>query len=397
MSNTQTSREAVIVDAVRTPVGRRKGQLAGHHPTDLLAQTLQYLVQRSGVDPDRLADVITGCGLQNGEQAHNVGRWATLGAGLPQSLPAATIDRQCGSGQQAVHFAAQGVRSGEYDYAIGCGVESMSRANLGPLFDPTQKMGAWFGERTLARYDGAVPAQGPSAELIVEKWGLTRSELDAFSIESHRRAATATATDAGAFDCHLVPLDIVDADGTTTRMTADEGIRRSLDPDKMAALQTVFAADGAITAGNSSQLSDGAAAALVADRATAEAAGLRPLAAIRAMAVAADEPVLQFTAVLPATRAALDQAGLSFDDIDRVEINEAFACVPLMYMREFALDPAKVNVNGGSVAIGHPIGSTGARMITDLVHELHRSGSRFGLLTICEGGGMANATIVERL
>ncbi len=395
MTQAGPTREAVIVDAVRTPVGRRNGHLSGHHPTDLLAATLQHLVERSGVDPDRLADVITGCALQNGEQAHNIGRWASLGAGLPQSLPATTIDRQCGSGQQAVHFAAQGVRSGEYDYAIGCGVESMSRARLGPLFDPAQWPGSWFGRRALDRYHGAVPAQGPSAELIVDKWGLTRAELDAFSAESHRRAAAAT--DAGAFRDHLVPVDVAAADGAVTRMTADEGIRRHLDPDRMAALRPVFAPDGAITAGNSSQISDGAAAVLVADRAAAETAGLTPKAVIRAMAVAADDPVLQFTAVLPATRIALAQAGLTIGDIDRIEINEAFACVPLMYARELDLDPTRLNVNGGSIAIGHPIGSTGARMIADLVHELHRSGSRYGLLTICEGGGMANATVIERL
>lgn len=395
MSKPKQSREPVIVEAVRTPVGRRNGQLCGHHPTDLLAQTLQHLVDRSSVDAEQLADVITGCALQNGEQAHNIGRWASLGASLPQSLPATTIDRQCGSGQQAVHFAAQGIRSGEYDYAIGCGVESMSRATLGPLFDPAQWPGTWFGQRALDRYNGAVPAQGPSAELIVRKWGLQRDELDEFSAESHRRAAAAT--DAGYFLEHLVPLEVLDGDGTTTPMTADEGIRRTLDPAKMAALKPAFAPDGAITAGNSSQISDGAAAVLVADRATAEAAGLRPKAAIRSMAVAADDPVLQFTAVLPATRIALEHARLALSDIDRIEINEAFACVPLLYAREFELDPTLLNVNGGSIAVGHPIGSTGARMLTDLVHELHRCGGRYGLLTICEGGGMANATIIERL
>lgn len=395
MTQARQTREAVIVDAVRTPVGRRKGQLSSHHPTDLLAQTLQHLVERSGVDPARLSDVITGCGLPHGEQAHNIGRWASLGAGLPQSLPATTLDRQCGSGQQAVHFAAQAVRSGEYDFAIGCGVESMSRVALGPLFDMGPEFGQWFGQLARDRYDGAVPAQGPSAELVVKKWGLTRAELDEFSMESHRRAAAAT--DAGSFLDQLVPVDVVGEDGATSRMTADEGIRRHLDPDKMAALKPVFAPDGAITAGNSSQISDGAGAVMVADRAAAEAAGLTPKAVIRSMAVAADDPVLQFTAVLPATRIALEQAGLAIGDIDRVEINEAFACVPLMYARELDLDPKVLNVNGGSVAVGHPIGSTGARMITDLVHELARSGGRYGLLTICEGGGMANATIIERL
>ena len=395
MSASTAGREAVIVDAVRTPVGRRNGRLSGIHPTDLLAHTLRHLVERSGVRPEQLADVIAGCGRQVGEQSVNIARWATLGAGLPQSLPATTLDRQCGSGQQAVHFAAQGVRSGEYDYAIGAGVESMSRIELGPLFDPSRWPGEWFGDQALARYEGAVPAQGPSAELIVRKWGLTREELDEFSAKSHCRAAAAT--DAGRFRDQLVPIEVIDDDGAAVSMAADEGIRRALDPEKMAALKPVFATDGAITAGNSSQISDGAAAVLVADRATAEAAGLAPKAVIRSMAVAADDPVLQFTAVLPATRLALEQAGLAIGDIDRIEINEAFACVPLMYAREFDLDPLRLNVNGGSIAVGHPIGSTGARMITDLVHELQRSGARYGLLTICEGGGMANATVIERL
>lgn len=385
------------MDAVRTPVGRRRGKLAHIHPADLLAHTLSYLTERSGVDPSRLSDVITGCGAQNGEQAHNIGRWAALGAGLPEKLPATTIDRQCGSGQQAVHFAAQAVRSGEYGFAIGCGVESMSRVDLGPLFDPSRGPGTWFGMRALDRYDGAVPAQGPSAELVAAKWGLTRADLDAYSIESHRRAAAAT--DAHAFDSQLVPLAM---EGNESRSepqisATDEGIRRNIDPDKVASLAPVFNPHGVITAANSSQISDGAAAVLVADHAVAADAGLRPKAVIRAMAVTADDPVLQLTAVVPATLMALAQAGLTLDDIDRFEVNEAFACVPLMYMRELGLDAERVNVNGGSIAIGHPIGSTGARMLTDLVHELHRSELRYGLLTICEGGGMANATIIERI
>lgn len=388
-------REAVIVDAVRTPVGKRNGQLRGWHPTDLLAHTLKTLVERSGVAPDCLADVITGCAIQTGEQAGNVGRWAALGAGLPQHIAATTIDRQCGSGQQAVHFAAQGIRSGEYDFAIGCGVESMSRINLGPLFNPAGGLGPWYGDRALSRYGGNLLAQGPSAELVVRKWGLTRAELDAYSSESHRRAAAAT--EAGAFAAQLVPIRSASGGTSSAVIDRDEGIRATIDPEKISALRPVFSDDGVITAGNSSQISDGAAAVLVADRAAAEIAGMHPKAVIRAMAVAADDPILQFTAVLPAARKALAQAGLSITDIDRIEVNEAFACVPLIFAREFGVGAERLNVNGGSIAIGHPLGSTGARMIADLVYELERSGSRYGMLTICEGGGMANATIIERL
>jgi acetyl-CoA acyltransferase len=379
-------REAVIVDAVRTPVGKRGGRLSDWHPTDLLAHTLGHLVERSGVDPERLDDVIVGCGRQVDEQAGNLARFASLGAGLPESLAATTIDRQCGSGQQAVHFAAQAVRSGEYEFALAGGIESMSRIDLGPLFDPALGNPPWFGSGAVERYDGNLCAQGPSAELVVKKWGLTREELDAFSAESHRRADAAT--DAGHFADHLVPID---------GFTRDEGIRAPADPARMAALAPAFAEDGAITAGNASQISDGAAALLVADRASAEVASLRPRAAIRAMAVAADDPVLQFTAIIPAARKALDQLGLSVDDMDRIEVNEAFACVPLIFMREFGIGNERLNVNGGSIAIGHPLGSTGARLMTELVYELERSGGRYGLLTICEGGGMANATIIERL
>ncbi|WP_280334785.1 thiolase family protein [Nocardia wallacei] len=389
-----SNREAVIIDAVRTPVGKRNGVLAGWHPTDLLAQTLRTLVDRSGVDGDRIGDVIAGCVLQYGEQAGNIGRWAALGAGLPERVPATTIDRQCGSGQQAVHFAAQAVRSGDYDFAIGCGVESMSRVDLGPLFNPSGGLGPWYGSRALARYDGILTAQGPSADLVARKWGLTRAELDDYSVESHRRAQAAT--DAGAFDRQLVPVTRDGTDGSKP-IIRDEGIRAGIDPAKMAALQPVFAADGLITAGNASQISDGAAAVLIADRAAAEAAGLAPKAVIRSMAVAADDPVLQFTAILPAARQALAKAGLAIDDIDRVEVNEAFAPIPLIFAREFGVGRDRLNAQGGSIAVGHPLGSTGARLLTDLVYALEQAQERYGLLVVCEGGGMANATVVERL
>jgi acetyl-CoA acyltransferase len=383
-------REAVIVEAVRTPVGKRGGQLADWHPTDLLAHTLRTLVERSGVDVDVIADVITGCVIQQGEQAGNISRWASLGAGLPESLPAVTIDRQCGSGQQAIHFAAQSIRSGDCDIAIGAGVESMSRVDLGPLFNPGAGLGPWYGERALARYQGTILAQGPSAELIAKKWGFTREDLDAYSAESHRRAHAAT--EAGHFTRQLVPLD-----GRDGPMTRDEGIRAVVDLEKMAGLRPAFAQDGVLTGANSSQISDGAAAVLLAERSVAEAAGLRPRAVIRSMAAAGDDPLLQFTAILPAARRALNSAGLTIEDIDRVEVNEAFAPVPMLFASEFGISTDKVNVNGGSIAVGHPLGSTGARMITDLVKELERSGGRYGMLTICEGGGMANSTIIERV
>ncbi|OFE14242.1 acetyl-CoA acetyltransferase [Humibacillus sp. DSM 29435] len=389
------TREAVIVDAVRTPVGRRGGQLRDWHPVDLLAHTLAHLVQRSGVDAERLDDVIVGCAIQRGEQSGNVARNALLGAGLPIGLPGTTLDRQCGSGQQAVHFAAQAIKSGEYDFAIGAGVESMSRVDLGPLFTPGAQQGEWYGERVLARFDGNLPAQGPSVELVAKKWGFTREQLDAFSLRSHRLAAAAT--DAGHFASALVPLDGTTKSGETVAMTRDEGIRPDVDPARVAALKPVFAADGVITAANASQVSDGAAALLVAERAAADAAGLRPRARIVSMAVAADDPVLQFTAVLPATQKALTQAGLTIGDIDLVEVNEAFAPVPLMWREELGYPEDQLNVNGGSIAIGHPLGSTGARLLTQLLNELERREARYGLLTICEGGGMANATIIERI
>lgn len=282
------------------------------------------------------------------------------------------------------------MRSGEYDFAIGAGVESMSRVDLGPLFNPAEGLGPWYGDRALVRYDGNLCAQGPSAELVVQKWGLTREELDDYSAESHRRAHAAT--EAGLFDGHLVPLE-----GSDGPMTRDEGIRTHIDRTKMAALAPVFGPNGALTGGNSSQISDGAAAVLVAERSAAEAAGLPPRAVIRSMAVAADDPLLQFTAILPAARKALAQAGLSIEQMDRIEVNEAFAPVPLIFAREFGVATDRLNVNGGSIAIGHPLGSTGARLMTELVNELERSGGRYGLLTICEGGGMANATVIERI
>ncbi|WP_153504364.1 thiolase family protein [Cumulibacter manganitolerans] len=387
--------EAVIVDAVRTPVGRRGGALAKWHPVDLLGHTLRYLVERSGIRPDDIEDVIAGCAMQHEHQSGNLGRHAVLSAGLPESVPAVTLDRQCGSGQQAVSFAAQAIMAGSMDVVIACGVESMSQTPLPNAFQPGAALGPQYAPLELARYDGGLLAQGASSELMNTRFELSREALDGYSIRSHRRALAAT--DAGRFREQLVPITTDPLDPTSPAVDRDEGIRRELDPAKMAALRAVFAEDGATTAGNSSQISDGAAALLITSEEYAAAHGLRPRARLRALAVAADDPIIQFTAVLPATRKALKQAGLEIDDIDLFEVNEAFAGVPLMFQKTFGVPDDKLNVNGGSVAIGHPLGSTGARMLTDLLHELERSGGRYGLQTICEASGTANATIIERV
>ncbi|PBC47799.1 acetyl-CoA C-acyltransferase [Rhodococcus sp. ACS1] len=390
-----TVREAVIVGAVRTPVGRRGGALSAWHPVDLLGQTLRELIERTGIDPAQIDDVITGCVLQQEQQAGNIGRHAVLAAGFPESVPAVTVDRQCGSGQQAVSFAAQGVLAGSYDLAIACGVESMSQVPMPAAMVPGAPLGPHYSPRELARYGGALVAQGPSSELMNEKFDLSRAALDAFSARSHGRALAATR--AGKFREQLVPMRVNPDDAASTLVESDEGIREHLDRDKMASLKTVFAADGRTTAANSSQLSDGAAALLIADRAFAERHGLTPRARFRALSVAGADPVIQFTAVLDATRKALEFSGLGVDDIDLFEVNEAFAGVPMMFAQEFGVPDDKLNVNGGSVAIGHPLGSTGARMLTDLLCELERSGASVGLQSICEANGTANTTIIERI
>ena len=376
-------REAVIVDAVRTPVGRRDGGLKSWHPVDLLALTLKSIVQRNKLDPALVDDVVAGCVGQAGEQAFNVARNAVLAAGFPESVPGTTVDRQCGSSQQAAHFAAQGVIAGSYDVAIACGVESMSRVPMGSNGGGPGKP---FGPMLMRRYNDVVFHQGVGAEMMAERWKITRGELDAFSLESHRRAARAT--DEGRFCNEIVPVG---------QVTRDEGIRAETSLEKMAALKPAFKPDGVITAGNSSQISDGAASVLIMERGVAERLGLRPLARFVAFALAAEDPVIMLSAPIPATRKILDRAGLSLEDIDRVEINEAFASVVLAWQRELHADLSKVNVNGGAVALGHPLGASGARLMTTLVHELQRSGGRYGLQTMCEGGGMANATFLERI
>lgn len=388
-------RDAVIVAAIRTPVGRRGGALREWKTTDLLAHTLGALVERIGLDPTEVDDVIAGVVLKHGEQSGNMARNAWLGAGMPESVPGTTIDRQCGSSQQAVQFAAQAIRAGDYDFAIGSGAESMTRTELGWLFNPSAGTPEWYGDRLESRYGGPLPPQGVSIEKCAAKFGYSRSELDEFSVCSHQRAWKATEN--GYFSELLVPITGLTEDGDAYAMQQDEGIRPGTSIEKLAKLEPAFAPNGVITAGNSSQISDGAAAILLADRTAAESYGLRPRARIVASAVSAADPILQFTAVLPALRKALDRAKLSASDLALVEVNEAFSLVPLMVRDEFGLSDDVVNVNGGSIALGHPIGSTGARMVGMLTAELERREARFGAVVICEGGGMANATIVERL
>ncbi len=386
-------REAVIVAAVRTAVGRKNGRLKDWHPVDLMAEVLSTLIERTGVDSGLIEDVIVGCVSQVGEQSLNVGRNAALAAGFPETVPGTTVDRQCGSSQQAIHFAAQGVLSGAYDVVIAGGVEAMTRVPLGSSYQ--QGPGAPFGSRMLRRYDNGLVHQGISADLVAQKWELSRDELDEFSLESHRRAARATAE--GRFRSQIVPIEVKNVDGTTSIFDQDEGIRTDTSLEKLASLKPAFKPDGLITAGNSSQISDGAAAVLIMERATAERLGLKPRARFVAFSLVGDNPIIMLTAPIPATYKVLERAGLTLDQIDLVEINEAFASVPLAWQRETGADMERVNVNGGAVAIGHPLGASGARLTTVLLHELERTGGRFGLQTICEGGGMANGMIIERI
>ncbi len=387
-----TMREAVIVEAVRTPVGRRGGKLKDWHPVDLLAQTLATLVQRTGIDANLIEDVIVGCVSQVGEQSLNVGRNAALAAGFPESVPGTTVDRQCGSSQQAIHFAAQGVISGAYDVVIAGGVEAMTRV---PMGSSSQGPGAPFGPRMVERYHNGLVHQGISADLIARKWEMSREDLDKYSLESHRRAAQATAE--GRFTSQIVPIKVKNEDGTTSEFSRDEGIRPDTSLEKLGSLKPAFKPDGLITAGNSSQISDGAAAVLIMDRETAEKLGFKPRARFVSFSVAGADPIFMLTGPIPATQKALAKAGLTIDQIDLVEINEAFASVVLAWQQEIGADLSKVNVNGGAVAVGHPLGASGARLTTVLLHELERTGGRYGLQTICEGGGMANGMVIERL
>ena len=385
--------EPVVVAAVRTPVARRGGGYAGLHAVDLGAAALRALVERSGVDPGRVDDVVMGCVSQAGEQSVNVARNCWLAAGLPEEVPATTVDRQCGSSLQAVQFAAQGIAAGGYGLVVAGGVEHMTRVPMGSTMAGP---GAPFGPTMHARYQGRLVPQGIAAELVADKWGIGREELDAYALRSHRRAAAAQ--DAGRFDAQLVAVEAPAAagDGTVT-VRADEGVRRDTSAERLAALPPAFGEDGRVTAGNSSQISDGAAALLLAERRAAERLGLRPLARFASFALAGVDPVLMLTGVIPATERALDRAGLGVDELDVIEVNEAFASVVLAWGREVEPDWEAVNPNGGAIALGHPLGASGARLLTDLLAELERRGGRFGLQAMCEGGGLANAAVVERL
>jgi acetyl-CoA acyltransferase len=388
------TREAVIVEAVRTPLGKRNGKLKDHHPVDLLAEVLSESIARSGVDPARIDDVICGCVSQVGEQSLNVGRNAWLAAGLPEEVPATTIDRQCGSSQQAAHFAAQGVIAGAYDIAIACGVENMSRV---PMGSSAQVSGFPFSEKLMNRYDGGLVPQGISAEIIAERWNLSREELDAFGARSHTLAGKAI--EAGAFKNEIHPVKVQTEAGVELFDT-DEGVRTP-NLEKMASLQPAFKADGVVTAANSSQITDGASALLITTPEVAKELGLTPRARFAGFVLAGTDPVTMLTGPIPATKKVLEKSGLNLADVDLVEINEAFASVVLAWKKELGIEDEwfeeRVNVHGGAIALGHPLGASGARLMTTLLNAMEQRGSRYGLQTMCEGGGLANATLIERL
>jgi acetyl-CoA acyltransferase len=383
---------AVIVDAIRSPLGRRNGKLKDVHPVDLAAQMLKAVVERNGVDPALVEDVIMGCVMQVGEQGINIARNAALAAGFPESTVGTTVDRQCGSSQQAAHFAAQGVIAGAYDIVIAAGVESMTRVPMGASV-ADGKYGFPFGPMMTGRYPNLVP-QGISAELISEKWGISRDDNDAFSVESHLRAARARAE--GRFDREILPLTVPGEAGDEV-VREDEGIRPDSSMETLAKLKPAFKPDGVVTAANSSQITDGAAALLIMSEEKAAQLGLTPRARFHTFALAGVDPVMMLTGPIPATTKVLERAKMTLDQIDLVEINEAFAPVVLAWEKEHHPDMSKVNVNGGAIALGHPLGASGARLMATLLNELERSGGRYGLQTMCEGGGMANATIIERI
>ena len=375
-------RDAVIVGAVRTPVGRRDGGLSGVHPVDLSAVVLRALSERSGIDPADVEDVFWGCVSQVGEQSWNIGRNAVLAAGWPESVPGTTMDRQCGSSQQAVHFAAATVLSGQADLVVAGGVESMSRVPMGSSAAGRNP----YGEAIRERYGTSTFNQGVGAEMMAARWGFSRQRLDEYALASH--TAAAKAQDAGDFDAEVTPV------GDVRR---DEGIRRDTTLEKLGGLKTPFKPDGVVTAGSASQISDGAAALAVTTSRWAAAHGLVPLARIHTAVVAADDPVIMLTAPIPATAKALARSGLTLDDIGVYEVNEAFAPVPLAWLAETGADPSRLNPRGGAIALGHPLGASGARIMTTMLHHMRETGVRYGLQTMCKGGGMANATVVELL
>lgn len=377
-------RDAVIVQAVRTPIGKRNGSMAGIHPVDLSAMVLSELVHRAGIDPGDVDDVQWGCVTQLGDQSSNIARFAVLAAGWPETVPAVTINRACGSSQQALDHAAYAVMSGQQDLVVAGGVESMSRVPLGA----TRTSGLPYGLTARSRYGGSDFNQGTGAELIAQRWRLTRRMLDEYAARSHER--TAAAIDSGAFANQIVPVETTD--GT---VTIDEGLRRGTTPDTLATLKPSFAQDGVIHAGNSSQISDGAAALLVTTPERAKSLGLEPLVRYHSGAVIGDDPVLVLTAPTAATAKVLQRAGLSVDDIGAFEVNEAFAPVPLAWLADTGADPDRLNPVGGAIAVGHPLGASGAILMTRLIYHMCDNGLRYGLQTMCEGGGTANATIVE--
>ncbi|MDR3662620.1 MAG: acetyl-CoA C-acyltransferase [Mycobacterium sp.] len=379
--------EAVIVEAVRSPVGKRNGALSGVHPAELSAQVLGALVQRAGVDPALVDDVIWGCVMQAGEQALDIARTAVLTAGWPETVPGVTVDRQCGSSQQSVHFAAAGVVAGHYDVVVAGGVESMSRT---PMGSSLANGGHPYPEAFRARYD-QTPNQGTGAEMMAEKWGLSRTQLDEFSLRSHEKAAAAQ--DAGAFKDQIVAIK--DQDGNI--VAEDGGIRRGGTVESMAAIKPAFKEDGVIHAGNSSQISDGSAALLIMSAEKAKELGLKPLARLHTGVLAGADPVMMLSAPIPATQKALAKSGLSVGDIGVFEVNEAFAPVPMAWLKDIGADENKLNPNGGAIALGHPLGGSGARIMTTLLYHMRDNGIQYGFQTMCEGGGQANATILELL
>jgi acetyl-CoA acyltransferase len=385
MEDAVPARDAVIVDAVRTPVGKRNGSLSGWHAADLSAHVLRALVDRTGVDPAAVDDVVWGCVQQVGQQSYNVARMGVLAAGWPESVPAVTLDRQCGSSQQSVHFAAAGLVSGQYDVAVAGGVEIMSAVPLGASY-AAGEFGLPGGPLVARRYDGVQFNQGVGAEIMVEKWGFSRQQLDEFAARSHARLAAAI--DSGALSGQIAPVG---------DFAVDEGLRRGTSAETLAALKPSFKPDGTIHAGNASQISDGAAVLLMTTSEKAAELGLTPIARVHTAVLAGDDPVMMLGAPIPATAKALSRSGLSIADIGAYEVNEAFAPVPLAWLAETGGDPDRLNVNGGAIAIGHPLGASGARLATTLVHHLRDAGLRYGLQTMCEGGGLANATIYERL
>jgi acetyl-CoA acyltransferase len=395
--------EAVIVDAVRTPMGKRNGKLSGFHPADLAGEVLKALSDRNDLDPALVEDVIMGCVMQVGAQGLNIGRNAVLASGWPESVPATTVDRQCGSSQQSAHFAAQGVMAGAYDVVVAAGVEVMSMVPMGSSM-MTPNTGIPFGPGMGLRYadKGGLVPQGISAELIAEKWNLSREELDAYGARSQQFAAKAR--EEGRFDKEILPVRAMPIDKETGKLietdellSQDEGIRPDTTVETLANLKPAFKEDGVVTAGNSSQITDGASAVLIMSDTKAAELGMTPRARFHSFSLAGVDPIFMLTGPIPATEKVLERSGLSMDDIDLVEINEAFASVVLAWEKELHPDMDKVNVNGGAIALGHPLGCSGARLMTTLLHELERTGGRYGLQTMCEGGGLANATIIERL